>query len=434
MNESTEEQGSVPVTPSSPLLLPPSSNFSQLLLGSGLAVCLAAAAFFSGVHLGNQNASSDTMQASLFSFFKPTPVIEEGIDLTEFWRVWNLMDDKFVFDASSTPLTTEQKIEGAISGLVDSYDDPYTVFLPPVDASQFEEEISGNFSGVGMEVGIREGIVTVISPLPGTPAEQAGIIAGDTIVAIDEQSTDGMSIDEAVRLIRGEAGTIVTLSIYREGSTALQDIEITRDTITIPTVETEIIDGVFVIHLYSFNALAEARMQEAMREYVRSGSDTLLLDLRGNPGGYLQSAVAIASYFLPSGKVVVRESYGDGRNEDVYRSSGRVLGDASPEKMVILIDRGSASASEILAGALREQGVATLMGGQSFGKGSVQELVPLPNGSSVKVTIARWLTPNGVSISEAGLTPDVVVERTVEQVMAGEDPQLTAAIEFLQGE
>lgn len=410
-----------------------SGAFSQLLLGSGLAVCLATAAFFSGLHLGSGNTTDVAdMQASLFSFLRPAAAPVQEVDLEEFWRVWHLMEDKFAYGTSSDKISNDERMQGAISGLVRSYDDPYTVFLPPVDASQFEEDISGNFSGVGMEVGLRNEVITVISPLPETPAEKAGIAAGDVIVTIDEESTEDMSINEAVRLIRGEADSIVTLTIFRVGAPELLTIEVTRSNITIPTVKTEQFGDVFSIKLYSFNALAETEVQKALNEYAASDADKLIFDVRGNPGGYLQSAVAIAGYFLPNGKVVVREQFGDGREEEVYRSRGQNLGDRMPKEMIVLVNQGSASASEILAGALKEQGVATLLGEQTFGKGSVQELVALDSGSSVKITIARWLTPDGLSISEAGLTPDVVVERTIEQVLAEEDPQLEAAIELLR--
>jgi carboxyl-terminal processing protease len=296
----------------------------------------------------------------------------------------------------------------------------------------FGEEIAGNFSGVGMEVGMRDDMVTVIAPLPNTPAEKAGIIAGDTLIKIDGESTEGMNTDEAVRRIRGEQGTTVNLTIYREGQDEFVEISVVRDTIVIPTSKTDINGETFIIALYSFNALAEAEMQNALRSFVKSGKKNLILDLRGNPGGYLESAVSIASYFLPVGKVVVRENFGEGTEEQLYRSSGKELGDKAPKKFVVLIDGGSASASEILAGALKEHGVATLIGETTFGKGSVQELVELADGSSLKVTIARWLTPNGNSISEGGLAPDIEVKRTPLDRTENRDPQLDAALEFLQ--
>lgn len=397
-------------------------------IGFALAILLATATFFSGLHFG-----SDTkLEANLGSLFgNKTTIADDSIDLTEFWNVWNLLDKKFVSSTTTAPVSKEDRVRGAIDGLVRSYGDPYTIYLPPEDAAMFEQDIAGNFSGVGMEVGMRENLVTIIAPLPGSPAEKAGLLSGDGIVRIDGTSTDGMSIDAAVRLIRGEKGTDVKLTIFRKGEEEFRDIFVTRDTINIPTSKTEVRGDTFIIALYSFNALSESEMQYALREFVNSGKKKLILDLRGNPGGYLQSAVAIASYFLPVGKVVVRESFGGDIPEEVYRSSGRELGKYAPERVVVLVDGGSASASEILAGALQEHGVATLIGAQTFGKGSVQELVNLDDGSSLKVTVARWLTPNGVSISAGGLTPDVVVERTPEDRTAEKDPQLDAALEFI---
>ncbi len=400
----------------------------QPLLGIGLSVLLATATFFSGLHIGN----GQQLDANIFSFFNTETKADNSLDLTEFWNVWNLLDEKFVVSSTTEALSDEQKIQGAIAGLVKSYGDPYTVYMPPQQAAMFEEDISGNFSGVGMEVGIREEMVTVISPLPGSPAEKAGIMAGDTIVRINEESSEGMSIDEAVRLIRGEQGTEVKFTLYRKGEEEFIDITVVRDTISIPTSKTEIKDGAFIISLYSFNAISESEMQNALREFVKSGKKNLVLDLRGNPGGYLQSAVGIASYFLPMGKTIVRESFGGGEKEEVYRSLGRELGSAAPKKFVVLVDGGSASASEILAGALKEHHAATIIGTQTFGKGSVQELMKLDGGASLKVTIARWLTPEGTSISNGGLAPDIVVERTPEDRIAGKDPQMDAALEFLK--
>lgn len=411
------------------------TSMRKSFLGAGLACVLAAAAFFSGVHVGSGSLTGSPLQAGLFSFWSSQPTTPTSTaDLTEFWKVWNLLDTKFVSSSSTVQVSDAEKIEGAISGLVRSYGDPYTVFLPPSDSNMFEEDISGNFGGVGMEVGLRNEVITVITPLPNSPAAKAGIIAKDILIKIDGTSTEGMDVDEAVRLIRGEIKSVVTLSIYREGGSGLLEIPITRETITIPTTETKEKDGVFVISLYSFNAISEAKMNEALEAYVKSGAQKLVLDLRGNPGGFLQSAVAIASRFLPTGLPIVSEKFGETIEDEVYRSSGKTLGVHMPKEMVVLIDGGSASASEILAGALQDHTVATLMGAQSYGKGSVQELVDLKNGSSLKVTVARWFTPNGVNISKAGLTPDIFVERTPEQVIDGVDTQLDAAIKWLNGD
>lgn len=407
-------------------------------LGVSLAFLFAFGAFVSGLQIGRGIWIDPSVQpAGFFNIFSANgqtkAANETRPNLAEFWAVWDLLEEKFVVSSSTSKQTDEERIQGAIDGLVDSYDDPYTVYMPPADAEKFSEDISGNFSGVGMEVGLRDKIITVIAPLPDTPAERAGMMAGDAIVKINGSSTEDMSIDEAVSLIRGEKGTIVELQIYREGATEFQTISITRDTINIPTVRTEQVDGTFIIALYSFNAIAESEVTKALEEYTKSGAKTLAIDLRGNPGGFLQSAVAIASYFLPAGKVVVSEDFGGGKEGEVFRSRGRQIQHFTPQNLVVLVDGGSASASEILAGALKDHGVATVIGAQTFGKGSVQELVTLDDGASLKVTVARWLTPNGTSISDGGLSPDIVISRTIEDRQNNVDPQKEAAVRFLSG-
>ena len=404
------------------------------LLGIALSLILAIGAFFSGFQL-NQVIAED-QSANFFSFFTSKETVansQEDIDLEQFWAVWKLLDEKFTSASSTKNLSNEDRINGAIKGMVSAYEDPYTVFLPPEQNADFSEDISGNFSGIGMEVGIKDKVITVISPLPDTPAEKAGLLTGDLVVKINGESTEGLSIDDAVNRIRGEKGTTVTLSIFREGNLEIKDYTITRDTINIPTVKTEMKDGIFITRLYSFNGIAEAKMHEAMREFVNSRAETLVLDLRGNPGGYLQGAVSIASLYLPTGKVVVRESFGEGKEEKIYRSQGKIVKNFNPKNFVVLVDNGSASASEILAGALKEHGVATVIGTNTFGKGSVQELVDLPSGAALKVTVARWLTPNGISISEKGLEPDILISRTPKQRLEGIDPQQDSAINFLKG-
>ena len=409
------------------------TSVRRSFLGAGLAIVLAASAFFSGVQVGNGSIPHASMQAGLFSFLSSKPAAADQVDMSQFWAVWKLLDEKFVTSTSSDSISVQDRVNGAIKGLVHSYDDPYTVFLPPSDANMFSEDIAGNFGGVGMEVGVHDDLITVIAPLLDSPAAKAGIVAKDVIAKIDGKDTQGMSIEEAVGLIRGEIGSVVTLSIYREGETALLEIPVTRGQITVPTTDTKKVGDVFVISLYSFNAISEDKMQEALQAYEKSGLSKLIIDLRGNPGGYLQSAVSIASNFLPAGKTVVSENFGNGQPSQVYRSSGKLL-NILPKEMLVLVDGGSASASEILAGALQEDGVAKLLGAQTYGKGSVQELIDLNAGASLKVTVARWYTPNGISISKAGLTPDILVDRTPQQVVAGEDPQLDAAVKWLDGD
>jgi carboxyl-terminal processing protease len=403
-------------------------------LGYVLAFFFALGAFFSGIQIGHCVYGGE-QPASIFGIFLDKPVVETTRpELNEFWQVWDLLDEKFASGTTTKPVSNEERIRGAIEGLVDSFDDPYTVYFKPEDAEVFDETIAGNFSGVGMEVGLREGLITIIAPLPGTPAEKSGIIAGDVIVHIDEVSTEGMRIDEAVSLIRGEKGTVVNLEIYRDGEREFKNISITRDTIDIPTVKFEQKDKTFIIALYSFNAVAESQFKDGLKKYLESNADTLIVDLRGNPGGYLESAVAIAGYFLPAGKIVVREEFAEDSQNEAFRSRGNQVKDFNPNNLVVLVDGGSASASEILAGALKDHNIATVIGSQTFGKGSVQELVKLDDGSSLKVTVARWLTPNGVSISKEGLAPNIVIGRSAEQRLAGEDSQMDAALRFLKGD
>lgn len=410
-----------------------SGTSNNLILGVLLALLLSLGTFVAGAKVTNTGIFTN-QEASLLSWlFGRDKAPAENADLTEFWRVWNLMEEKYAEATSTESVSAEDRIRGAIKGLVEAYGDPYTVYLPPVDAEQFEADISGNFSGVGMEVGLRDSLVTVIAPLPETPAERAGLLPGDVLVRIDDKSTEGMGVDEAVRIIRGEKGTEVVFSVYREGETEFKTITVVRDNISIPTVKTEQVDDTFIIALYSFNAIAEDKVSEALLEFERSGADKLILDLRGNPGGYLQGAVEIAGNFLESGKVVVREQESSGE-EKVFRSRGQLKRTYNKENLVVLVNGGSASASEILAGALKDHGVATIIGETTFGKGSVQELVPLDGGASLKVTIARWLTPNGLSISHEGLVPDIVVELTPENREAEVDTQKDAAIKFLHGE
>lgn len=355
-----------------------------------------------------------------------------NVDFSPFWKAWNLIEEKYV-PASTTAerVDDQEKVWGAIRGLAGSLNDPYTVFFPPIEAELFESDIRGNFEGVGMEVLAQEGVITVIAPLKNSPAERAGMQPGDKIVRIGDLPTSGLSTEDAVQLIRGPRGTIVKLTVFREGVTEPFEIEIVRAIIDIPIIATESLgNDIFLIELYSFSANSPNLFRGALREFILSGSDSLILDLRGNPGGYLEASIDMASWFLPPSKVVIREDFGPNREEKLYRSRGYDIFTDELE-FVILVDRGSASASEILAGALQEHSRAVIVGEETFGKGSVQELVDITDETSLKVTVARWLTPNGLSISEKGITPDFVIPMTVEDRSAGRDPQLEKAIEIL---
>ncbi|MEK7596460.1 MAG: S41 family peptidase [Patescibacteria group bacterium] len=360
------------------------------------------------------------------------------IDFEPLWKTWNAIEEKYV---SNDGLPRQEMLWGAIEGLAKSLGDPYTVFFPPEEKKMFESQIKGDFEGVGMEIGIKNNALTVIAPLKGTPAQRAGIKTGDIILKIDEKPTMDMTLDEAVRLIRGTKGTKVILTIIRKGEEKTREISVVRDRIEIPVIETNGISQednkekyaaagkeIFVIRLFNFNENALIAFRKALREMELSEKNKLILDLRSNPGGYLEVAVDIASWWLPMGKVVAKEKFSDGR-EILYRSKG--YGALQNIPTVILVNEGSASASEILAGALKEHGKAVLVGEKTFGKGSVQELVPITDETFLKVTIARWLTPNGRSISEKGLEPDVAATITAEDETAKRDPQMEKAVEII---
>lgn len=365
----------------------------------------------------------------ILSIENKEPEIGIKANFEPFWKAWNIINEKHP-DAEN--LTDQERIYGAISGLMSSLDDPYSVFFDPEETKSFQEEIAGNFSGVGMEVGIKDKFLTVVAPLKGTPADRAGIKKGDKIIKIDGKEISGLSEDQAVRMIRGEQGTPVILTIFRDGEKDFLDIKIIRDIIEIPTLDYEMRDdGIFAINLYSFSERSDELFEEAMLEFKSSKSDKLLLDLRGNPGGYLDSAVKISSWFLPKGKTVVIEDYGDDKKPKEFRSRGyATIGDNL--KFVILIDGGSASASEIVAGALQDYKRAKLVGEKSFGKGSVQEVIDITDDTIAKITVASWLTPNGNTISKKGLTPDYEVKMTKSDVEKDLDPQLDKAIDLLK--
>lgn len=386
-----------------------------------LVVGLVAISFVAGLYLGD-NAENNSHSISLGS--------KDEVDMSLFWRVWDLLEEKHVSPTSTTTddVKEQDKIFAAIQGLTDSYDDPYTIFLPPQEAKVFEETVNGQFGGIGIEVGMRDENITVISPLKDTPADRAGLRAGDVIVAVDGNSIANKSVEEVVEIIRGEIGTEVVLTIARSGRTL--EVPIVRDEIRVPAMETEQVDDVFVIHFYNFSAVSPGQFRVALREFIKAKTDKLIIDLRGNPGGFLEASIDIASWFMSEGEVIVRQDRGT-EEDQLYRSKGYDIF-TDNLKLAVLINNGSASASEILAGALQEQVGATLIGESTFGKGSVQELISLADDTSLKVTVARWLTPNGQSISDGGLHPDIEVELDEELFNQGTDTQLNRAIEFLQ--
>lgn len=393
-----------------------------------LVVIAFLGVFFLGIYVGQANTLEASKLESISNKEIPVSLSLKKTDFGTFWKVWNMLNEK---SPQASSVTDQDRVYGAIKGLVGSFNDPYTVFFTPEESKSFNESINGSFGGVGMEVGMKDEILTVIAPMKDSPAYKAGIKAGDKILKIDETVTTDLSVDEAIKLIRGDIGTKVTITILRGEELAPREFTIVRQSIEIPTLDTEKrSDGIFVVRLYNFSANSSELFKKAMTEFKSSNYKKLILDLRGNPGGYLESAVDMASYFLKEGEVIVRESSNDKKDEEVFKSKGyNIFGDKS--KFVILVDGGSASASEILAGALSEQGVATMIGEKTYGKGSVQELLPVKNDTSIKITVANWYTPNGVSISKNGLEPNIVSTFTDEDIKNKVDTQFERAVEFI---
>lgn len=352
----------------------------------------------------------------------------DDADFGIFWDAWSEMEKKFV---GRKDLNKQDMVYGAIEGMVNSAGDPYTNFFEPKAAEMFKSDVDGSFDGIGAEIGFRKGILTIITPMDDSPAKRSGLLTGDAVLKVDDKSTQSMSLEEAVMAIRGKKGTEVTLGIAREGMEEVTDFKITRDTIVVPTISSEIKDGdIGYVKLYSFSTNAVSEFENAVKKLKSKGAKKFIFDLRNNPGGLLDAAIDISSSFLPRGELVLIEDFGNGDGKKEYRSYGKKLLEGVPT--VILINEGSASASEIVAGAVSGKDKIKIIGKKSFGKGSVQELIDLPNGTFLKVTIAKWLTPNGQSIQDNGIEPDVAVEITKEDIENKKDPQLDKALEIVK--
>lgn len=350
----------------------------------------------------------------------------ESVDFSLFWDAWKQITEKHV-DRSNFDI--KNMVFGSIEGMINSLQDPYSVFLKPQEAKKFKEEIRGSFGGVGIEIGIRSNVLTVIAPIKGTPAYEAGLLAGDKIVKVDGEDTVNITIDEAVTKIRGERGTKVTLTVFRDSFEKPKDFDIIRDIIKIPAASWKILeDNIGYIQIHTFNSNIDREFRKAAQLMIDQNTEGIIIDVRNNPGGLLGMAVKISSWFLEKGELVVIEDFGNGE-KDEFRAENIGLFKDTP--VVILINKGSASASEILAGALHDHRDIKLIGEKTYGKGSVQQIEELKEGS-LKITVAKWLTPNGTSISDEGITPDIIVELTDEDREADRDPQLEKAIEIIR--
>ena len=380
-------------------------------------------AFGGGFYLGHGDAQARPIAQNT----QETKVDEsESFDFNVYWETWATLKDNY-FDKNK--ISNRDIFYGSLKGLAAAAKDPYTVFMTPEETKEFNEDMSGSFEGIGAEVGMRDETVTIVAPLAGMPAEKAGLKAGDKVYAIDGESALGLTVDEAVKKIRGPKGTSVTLTIIRDEETKTRDITIERGLIVIESVKTELrSDGIMVITVSNFNDDTELLFKKAVADTINKKAKGVILDLRNNPGGYLDTAILMASEWIEDGPVLLEQNAA-GRSRE-YNAEGLARLDGMPT--IVLINGGSASASEIVAGALRDYHKATLIGEKTFGKGSVQQVIDLSDGSSLKVTVATWMTPDGDYINDKGLDPDEIVELTSEDFEAKHDPQLDRAVELLK--
>ncbi len=395
-----------------------------------LSAGIAAAAFVaSGFALGFRYGIMFPQNIAVSELSGTTSGQPASVDFGTFWQTWDVINKNYL---RASNIKTQDEVYGAVSGLVGSLGDPYSIFFSPKENEKFQEDVKGNFGGIGVEIGMKKSQLVVVAPLKDTPGSRAGLKPGDLILKINATSTDGMAVDEAVNLIRGPKGTDVTLGIFREGWDKPKDFKITRATITVPTLDLTMKDGnIADIQLYEFNANADYLFRNAANKALSQGAKGIILDLRNNPGGYLDVAVDLGGWFFEPKTLVVKEEDKTGSGESLYAQGNGALKNMP---VVVLINGGSASASEILAGALRDNRNVKLIGEKSFGKGTVQQLIPLRDGSTVKLTIAHWVLPSGKILDNGGLVPDIEVKISDDDIKNKKDPQLDKALEVIKGE
>ena len=411
----------------------PTKTRASRYIGSYVSIVLIICAFGVGVLVGRTSGAgvggavlsgTSTPIREVINFDRSTNH-SKTVEFDQFWEVWDKIKSKYV----KQPVNDSDLFYGAMQGMVYGLGDPYSIFFPPKSAEEFNKSLSGELSGIGAEIGIKQNQLMVIAPLASSPAEKAGLRPGDKILAIDKLMTAGMDVNTAVGKIRGPAGTTTTLAIGRSGAVKPFDVTITRATINVPAITFSTKPGnIAYLRIMQFNENSVPEFRQALSRIEASRANGVIIDLRNNPGGYLDAAVALASEWIKSG-IIVSERFSDGR-ESTHQTEGshRLAG----YKTVVLQNGGSASASEILAGALQDYGAATVVGEKSFGKGSVQDFEQLPDGSALKITVAEWLTPQGNNINEKGITPDVEVKEDFEKEKVGQDVMIEKALEILQ--
>lgn len=381
-----------------------------------VTVITALLTFVLGWHLGAGNLKLGIDRYSpKVTFENQNAPSDKNVDFKLFWQVWDLVSSEYVDKGAVDP---QKMFYGAIAGMVSALGDPYTVFLPPQEQKSTQEEINGAFEGVGIQLGYdKDKRLAVIAPLKDTPADKAGIVAGDLILKIGDKDAVNMSLPEAVNLIRGPKGSMIALEIYHDGDAKAKTIELKRDTIVVKSVEFEEKNSpkgkkVAVIKLSRFGGRTSAEWSKAVSDTLASGPDAVILDMRNNPGGLLEEAVFIGSEFIKSGDILLQENAKGERTPYKVNREGKLLG----LPLIVLVNKGSASASEIVAGAIQDLKRGTLMGEISFGKGTIQESQDLPEKTGIHITTAKWLTPLGRWIHQKGLTPDIKIELTDEQL------------------
>jgi carboxyl-terminal processing protease len=408
---------------------------TRIILLSGLAVLILLITFSSGTVLGySANKLAPSLNLPFLapvSAKSPASASNGGstnLDqlFTPFWETWKIVHDQYV----DQPVDDLTLMRGAIRGMLDSLGDPHTSYMDPIQYNEQQAPLSGAYEGIGAYVDVTGKYLTIIGPMPGSPAEQAGLKKGDNVIAVDKKDVTGMDGQLVLNRILGPAGTKVTLTIQREGVKDPFDVSMTRAKINLPSIQGKMLDNnIAYIQLSTFGQSTDAEFRKALQPLLDKKPAGLILDLRYDGGGYLQTAIQIVSEFIPADKVALYEQYGDG-NMQTYKTTGAGLATDIP--LVVLVNEGTASASEITAGAIQDYGRGKLVGVTTYGKGSVQNWIPLNNNAgAVRVTIAHWLTPEKRQINKIGLKPDVEVKISDDDIKNKLDPQLDAAVKLL---